>query len=118
MERSRNLKQLDNYFFDDLTQKIKFPKRTIYLCFIDTSLTDSCNFKIYSRIPSELSRLFTHFRTKHSGKLLSLMLLWLEKNYVQNLDSISCVSEIIDYIKKTSTSVIFTKQTKFSFSNF
>lgn len=100
MERSRNLKQLDNYFFDDLTQKIKFPKRTIYLCFIDTSLTDSCNFKIYSRIPSELSRLFTHFRTKHSGKLLSLMLLWLEKNYVQNLDSISCVSEIIDYIKK------------------
>ncbi len=97
---SKNYTNLDHYFFE-LTKIIpkdqnKF-RRNIFQCNLDKSV--QCSFIVTSKGFTELIRLFKHFEKAHNSHLVNLIIEFLIKHQINQIE-ISSIQYINDYIVK------------------
>lgn len=91
---------VDNFLFDKLTNKVpnskSKSKRNYYICHIDD--LNQCNFIVYFKSSSELSRLFIHFEKEHSQKLYDVLkkLITNHFNSAENLSSLAYINNYIN----------------------
>ena len=76
-------------------------KRYVHQCFIDPR--SACTFKAFSRVLSELNRLFRLFQENHAKELNENLTKWLEQNFTEKFNTISSS----DHICNLMINVIF-----------
>ena len=95
-KRNLDFTQLDNFFFENFTQKLHKNTRNVYICNINKK--NDCDKIFYSRIPTELKRFFIHLRTNHPDELQLILIKWLNDHPRIDLNTISCVNIICQYM--------------------
>lgn len=74
-------------------------KRSVFKCRFNNPI--QCNFTVYCKIATELNRLFRHLQIHHSIELTNILYDWLDINYSEDLNTVSCNQLICNFIKNT-----------------
>ena len=99
-DQSKKLTLFDYLLFNKTTRRETISsgkkKRSVFKCKFNHS--NLCDFTVYCKISIELNRLFRHLQVHHSKEITNILYDWLDINYSEDLNNISCNQLICDFI--------------------